>query len=137
MAPTPTSKVHIRPRYGYSFGWGGDEAELGTKHSLWGTTWTGTSWWDAPPFPQPGPSTGRKLATYQFFPHPLRFTTAAWAQINWHYDTGHNVPANLCPVRCSSCFLPTAAAAVAAAAAPTHRASGVAKQCAAPRRVHG
>ena len=34
---------------------------------------------------------------YRFFPSPLRFTERAWGQVNWHYDTGHNVPADLCP----------------------------------------
>ena len=76
-------------------------SQTGATHSLWGTTWTGTTWWD--PVSGGGGGGGangsRVLATYQFFPHPPRFTTAAWAQVNWHYDTGHNVPANLCPVR--------------------------------------
>lgn len=80
------SKINGR-RYGYSFGWSGDEANLGMAKSLWGTTWTGTTWWDKP-IHQGGPNRSRTLATYQFFPSPLRFTTAAWAQVNWHYDTG-------------------------------------------------
>jgi len=74
-------------RYGYSFGWSGDEASLGTQKSLWGTTWTGTTWWDRP-IHQGGPNSSRTLATYQFFPSPLRFTKSAWAQVNWHYDIG-------------------------------------------------
>ena len=79
--------IGLLSRYGYSFGWSGDEANLGTQKSLWGTTWTGTTWWDKP-LGQGGPNSSRTLATYQFFPSPLRFTNHAWAQVNWHYDTG-------------------------------------------------
>eukprot|EP01079_Euglenida_sp_SAG-EU17-18_P003910 gene3910-4283_t len=79
--------------YGYSYGWGGDEIELGT-HGMWGTTHSGTTFWDHPVHL---PNETRTLATYRFFPAPLRFEEHAWAQVNWHYDTGHNVPSNLCP----------------------------------------
>ena len=42
--------------------------------------------------------TGADLQTYRFFDRaPMRFTTSLHAQVNWHYDTGHNVPSDLCP----------------------------------------
>ena len=39
-----------------------------------------------------------KLSSYQFFDAaPIQFESSLHAQVNWHYDTGHNVPADLCP----------------------------------------
>ena len=58
----------------------------------YGSTWTGTTLWQNASTPS-----DRSLATYQFFPSPLRFSERAHAQVNWHYDTGHNVPLDLCP----------------------------------------
>lgn len=78
--------------YGYSYGWAGAEPQLGTSGGLFGTRYSGTTYWDPP-----SPNQTRTLATYRFFPAPLRFTHTAWAQVNWHYDTGHNVPRDLCP----------------------------------------
>ena len=38
------------------------------------------------------------LGTWRVFDRaPIRFAERMWAQVNWHYDTGHNVPAGLCP----------------------------------------
>jgi hypothetical protein len=76
--------------FGYSYGWAGDELELG-KSGFFGTRHSGTTYWDEPT------NKSRTLATYRFFPAPLRFSSRAWGQVNWHYDTGHNVPENLCP----------------------------------------
>ena len=65
----------------YSFGWASQQTGLlsGTPlHSL--------------------SAAGADLQTYRFFDHaPMRFASSLNAQVNWHYDTGHNVPSNLCP----------------------------------------
>lgn len=90
--------------YGYSYGWKGDsggEAQLGVNKSLYGTRFSGTTYWDAPE--EVAGTQPRSLATYRFFKAQLRFTDRAWGQVNWHYDTGHNVPARLCPPAPNGC----------------------------------
>ena len=68
--------------YGYSFGWSGVQQDERT-----GTL----SWTD-------GKANGsRVLQTYRILDKsPIRFTDHLWAQVNWMYDFGHNVPRDLC-----------------------------------------
>ena len=67
--------------FGYSFGWAGQQTGLLTGTGLHQFT-----------------ETSADLQTYRFFDHaPMQFKTSLSAQVNWHYDTGHNVPTNLCP----------------------------------------
>ena len=85
--------------FGYSFGWGGDQKALGAT-GFTGTQHSGTTLWEQA-------KDHVALATYTFFPAPIRFTERIWAQVNWRYvlfyppaqfcanwryDTGHNVP---------------------------------------------
>merc|ERR1719206_483758 len=44
------------------------------------------------------------LSAYRMFDKaPIRFAESLTAQVNWGYDIGHNVPANLCPPPPGSC----------------------------------
>ena len=71
--------------FGYSFGWGSQVTGL----------LTGTPLWVQGAAAQ---TAGVQLSTYRFFDtSPIQFTKSLQAQVNWHYDTGHNVPADLCP----------------------------------------
>eukprot|EP00658_Telonema_sp_P-2_P065066 TRINITY_DN54409_c0_g1_i2.p1 TRINITY_DN54409_c0_g1~~TRINITY_DN54409_c0_g1_i2.p1 ORF type:complete len:354 (+),score=62.71 TRINITY_DN54409_c0_g1_i2:106-1167(+) len=79
--------------YGYSYGWPGNEKNVGAASGLYGTRHSGTTYWDPPVT-----NGTRTLSTYRFFGAPLRFEVGAWGQVNWGYDTGHNVPSDLCPV---------------------------------------
>jgi hypothetical protein len=71
--------------FGYSFGWASPNSGLLTGTPLW--------------IEEPTAKTaGVQLSTYRFFDTaPIQFDSSLHAQVNWHYDTGHNVPANLCP----------------------------------------
>lgn len=84
--------------FGYSYGWGGDERILGVNESLYGTERSGTTVWQ-----HPAADGSVRLSTYRFWDAPLRFSRAAWAQVNWGYDVGHNVPADLCPPAPAGC----------------------------------
>ena len=71
--------------FGYSFGWASPAAGLLTGTPLW------VQGAQAKTF-------GVQLSTYRFFDAaPIQFESSLHAQVNWHYDTGHNVPADLCP----------------------------------------